>query len=98
MSPFVAVVLMEVHHQLSHCSSAVVYRGLNKSWDDVLPDGEGELHPGGLGQSSRHAGLQEPEQRTDSGQLLVLSSVLAGEEAATHVQGGSAAAAQQVRS
>lgn len=86
-----------VSSEPSRLSSGVVYRRLDQSWDDVLPDGAGELQSGGLGESSRHAGLQEPEWRTNSCQLLVLSSVLVGEEPETHIQTGSAAAAQQVR-
>ncbi len=86
-----------VSSELSRLSSGVVYRRLDQSRDDVLPHGAGELQSGGLGESSWHAGLQEPERRTNSGQLLVLSSVLVGEEPETHVQTGSAAAAQQVR-
>lgn len=80
----------------SHLSSGVVHRGLDQSWDDVLPDGAGERQPGGLGEGSRHAGLQEPEQRPDAGQLLVLPSVLVGEEEEADVQTGSAAAHRQV--
>lgn len=82
---------------VTRLSSGAVYRRLDQSWDDVLPDGAGELQSGGLGEGSRHAGLQEPERRTDTRQLLVLSSVLVGEEPETHLQTGSAAAAPQVR-
>lgn len=80
----------------SHLSSGVVHRGLDQSWDDVLPDGASERQSGGLGKGSRHAGLQEPERQPDPGQLLVLPSVLVGEEEEADVQTGSAAAHRQV--
>lgn len=77
--------------------SAVVYRWLDQSWDDVLPDGACQLQSAGLGKSSQHTGLQKPERGAHSGRLLILSSVLVGEETAADVQTGAAAAAQQVR-
>lgn len=77
-------------------STGIVHWRLDQSRDDVLLDGAGELQSGGLGEGSRHAGLQEPERRPDPGQLLLLSSVLVGEDLEAHIQTGAAAAAQQV--
>lgn len=76
--------------------SAPLHWRLHQSWDDVLFAGAAQLQSGGLGQGPRSAGLSRPKRGSDWGQLLVLSSVLAGKEEETNLQTGPAAAAPQV--